>query len=234
MLSEKKVVRFGFVICLIVLVTVCLSGCSIFHEELLDSQVSQFISCVSSNRPDECFEMFYPGIITDKEAYYEKFAAIHEKWQSLSFEMLSMTGFKITETNKRSKVREKTYKGTYSFKYNDVRCLLTVSYLETSEAKGITSLEIEETSSSGALFIISIALTVLIFGFVIYTVYDIVRHKPKGYVLWIMVAVLLTLAIPIGNAKFGIPLGGIIYWCKRNSLYRKQEIQTNSSNSVKP
>lgn len=213
MLNKSNPFRYICIAGVFILLTVILSGCAM-HDKVLDNQVYSIIECINTNKPDKLYQMFYPDGTHTKEETYAWFQKVKSIWKPISSDSISLESITVKEVT-RNNEKEKTYQGVYNFDYEDTDYSLTIYYLETENARGITHLQFVESLTGGTLLVFAVALSVITAIFLLYTIIDIVRNKPHRYELWIVITLCLIIPIPVSGTGFAIPLGCIIYWRKR-------------------
>ena len=206
-------------ILLLAALALCLSGCQL-HEKLLDEQLDLFVSSMNADDPSLLFSGMHPQVFReDFDPFYQQ---IKPLWRPVGAEDFKMTGVQV-HTRQVNGERYGRYTGTWKVKLEEELYQLTIVYDVDEKGSGISTLSfyrIEETPL--AVSVTGIALVILCFAFIIYTAVDILRKKPRAYILVLILAVALTFGFRAGTVQIAIPLGSIGYWVLRRRLLKKR------------
>ena len=206
---------------IIIVLILSLSSCSL-HDALLDEQLQLFVSAMNADDPSLLFSGMHPEIYReDFDTFYQ---GIKPLWRSAKTEDFRLTGMQV-RTRKVNDERYGHYQGVWKVRFEDDYYQLAIVYDSDEKGSGITTMsfvQIPKTSTADTIF--GIALVILVFAFLIYTAVDILRKKPRAYILVLILAVMLVFTIRIGTLKIAIPLGSIGYWVLRRKLLRKSPL----------
>lgn len=210
----------------IVLLAVCLllSGCAKQMSESND-MMRQIVQAFNAGDADAVYRLFPPNSI-DEKGFDAFFAEALEGWQKVDPEEVRAIGFNINTKNGTS-VTQMTF-----LLPGDMENNVMQFEIETTKEHGtyLSSLNFgtlpeDYNTSGGTLQKISTPALIwdlACFVFLIFTIVDIVRKKPKGYGWFIALAVLLSIPVTIGGAACSVPVGMILWWCLRKVLMKKK------------
>lgn len=256
----KKSLLKRILVLMMAVVLLLLCGCAAMEEggAVLDEQLEAFMACVEAKDKDGAAELAYNQEFG--EDIREFFDGLTDYWPAKAGDVHTRQSLNVTVGN-----RGKTYKGSYLVASNGENYVVDIAYVEDDNGAGITMLYANLSSDVAAAATPTgtlqsaaqntpiqwcfLAIRLLFVGFVIFTVVDILRKKPRYYGLWILAAlfylvvrlrlsemnvnfhitfgILATtewLKYPDGltNIVLGLPAGSIAYWCVRGSLLRQK------------
>ncbi len=210
----------------IVLLAVCLllSGCAKQMSESNET-MRQIVQAFNDGDADAVYRMFPPNSI-DEKAFDAFFSETLEGWQKVDPQEVRAIGFNINTKGGAS-----TTQMTFLLP-GDMENNVMQFEIESTKEHGtyLSSLNFgtlpeDYNTSGGTLQKISTPVLIwdlVCFVFLIFTIVDIVRKKPKGYGWFIALAVLLSIPVTIGGAACSVPVGVILWWCLRKVLMKKK------------
>lgn len=207
----------------VLLLTLVLGGCS-FKNKVLDGQMEIVLACLNNQDAETLYQRMYPGIV-DEQTFSAGLKQIQEIWQPTQQEDVKLVRLNVN-TSIKADYSEKNYQGVYKLTLNDEPYYVYLYYAETSEGKGIVSLNVSpQTDASGVevsqASVISLVFTVVFWLAAAVTVIDVIRKKPRRYGWYILLA-LLNISIRLNGMKVVLPIGAIVYWGIRGKLLRKK------------
>ena len=194
-----------------------LSGCAV-KNETLDAQLDRTLAALNQDDREAFFALLYPGLESNIDLD-EGYRQIREIWIPTERENVELVRYNVNASP-----QQKAYQGIYRLPRSDEFAYLEIDYLETKEGRGLVGLhmgmiEEPEQKTYGVGQWINI---VLYAAFVLFTVVDVIRKKPRKYG-WYIVLALLYFRLRINSFSVSLPLGSIIYWCIRKKLLREKE-----------
>ncbi len=200
-----------------------LSGCG-FKNELLDSRMQVFVQSLGENDPDEVLRLFHPDVPVSREKFTEWFDTVRGIWQPGESDKIELRGININKTLKRGDGKaagDTVYKGTYVVKSGEAVYAVDMTYQITDGGEGITYLNFAVGQKTGAWVYIAVGVVA---AFILWTIVDIIRKRPKYFVVLILVALFLHLTITVNGVRYGIPVGCIGYWISRYAEKKKARV----------
>ena len=196
-------------------------GSRLFRNEVLDQQLEVLVSSMNSNDPEPLKDIMHPTVYSeDVDAW---FAEIHPLWQNTSTEAFKAKGINIS-SRVRNGQEYKSYRGIWTVKMGENTYELTIIYESDDKGSGGGALSFYRTEGANAFTVVAY---IIYFLFVIFTVVDIIRSKPRLYGLFILLSIMLFFQIRFGEVRITLPLGAIIYWLARKRLLQaKNKSQT--------
>ena len=237
-----------------------LCGCAAVEEggAVLDEQLEAFMACVEAKDKEGAAELAYNQEYgEDIRGFFDGLTAY---WPAKAGDVHTRQSLNVNIGN-----RGKTYKGSYLVTSNGENYVVDIAYVEDDNGAGITMLyanlsadvaaaatptgTLQSAAQNTPLQWSFQAIRLLFVGFVIFTVVDILRKKPRYYGLWILVALFYLvvrlrlsefnvnvhvtfgilaatewLKYPDGltNIVLSLPAGAVAYWCVRGSLLRQK------------
>jgi len=237
-----------------------LCGCASIKEggAFLDGKLEQFMACIEANDKEGAAELAYNQELGKNMT--DAFDGLAAYWPAKASDAYTRQSINVTIRN-----TAKIYQGSYLVESGGEEYIVDITYAEDENGVGITMLYanlsadvVAATTPTGTLQTAAentplqwcfLALWPICIAFVIFTIVDILRKKPRYYGLWIAAAVIflsVSLQISDSNLHFnwllailnqsqwlqypdgantftlGLPAGAIAYWCVRGSLLRQK------------
>ncbi|MEZ3462127.1 MAG: hypothetical protein K1W23_08220 [Lachnospiraceae bacterium] len=252
-MKKTKVLAFvlAFLCCCV------LAGCAdMLKKEDMDQEVERLIAALNEDDADAVFQSMYPGVVS-REEFDDSYETIQSLWERSDEHT---TKLRSISTNKNfDKFGESLVcKAQYYVYTQDQSYTITLTYRSDDIGEGIYRFDlnvgahpvlisggITTASENSALQWGLLILSALCYVFVIATVVDILRKRPRLYGVWLVAALVflgfqiqaapgsfhlgghvsaLTLSafkIFTGGRRlfvFAVPVGVIVYWCMRKKL----------------
>lgn len=197
-----------------------LSGCGL-KSETLDAQLDLVLSALNRDDRDAFVALLYPGLGSESDME-EGYRQIREVWIPTERESV-----KLVRYNFNASSGQKMYQGIYQLPRSDEYGYLEIVYLETAERSGLVGLHMGmiEESQKNTSGIGQWIFTILYLAFVLFTIVDVVRKKPRKYG-WYIVLSFLYFSLRVNSFAVTIPLGSILYWCVRRKLLMNKAAMT--------
>lgn len=249
------------VLFLSVLLCCFLAGCAgLLKSEEMDREAERILEALNEDDADQIFQSMYPGVVTREEfdASYESVRQLWKKSDEYTMKLRAINTNKNYNQSGNSLVRQAQY-----YVYTpDQDYTITLTYRSDDIGEGIYQFNLnigaEPVLVSGGFTTASqnsvlqwglLILSVLSYLFVLATVVDILRKRPRLFGVWIAAALtfagFLIQAAPsnfhlglrviwfalsafkiysngIRNFVFVLPVGAIVYWCMRKKLLDKK------------
>lgn len=277
-MNRKLRVLRQFALVLLCLACVLFVGCTQLSNDELDAQLNIMLDAIEANDLEQAYAAMYPEVMT-QNAFTSAFEQMRTYWPQNN----------STRTCKMTKID--TAKGTYNGQhYTQISGEYTVEtdlepyfirivYRQDDQSSGILAFNLvrqseyeQETAVTGTfataaqntpvqwLFLVFWLLSI---GFVVVTVVDILRKRPRLYGLWLICALVfaafifqregasvvhnrLNVSLLIQSnwlvsgsgaltIRLSLPVGAIAYWSSRRKLQKQKEpLQQDASASVAP
>lgn len=234
-----------------------LSGCTgLLKNESMDHEVEQLIAALNEDDADQIFLLMYPDVVT-REEFDKSYEPIRQIWKKCDEHTIKMTSININKNKNKSQViftcqaqyyvytPEDSYTINLTYRSDDkgdgvYGFNLTAGTKPILESGGFTTFKANSVFQWGML-----AFCVLSYIFIIVTVVDILRNRPRWYGAWLAAAfafICLQIKIVPNNFHVGggvylfamsalkvystgvrnfvvaFPAGTLVYWCMRKSL----------------
>ena len=241
-------------------VLLLLCGCGSLEEggAVLDEKLEQFMACIEANDKAGAAAL----------AYNQEFgASVEDFFDDLAAYWPATAGDAYTRQSTNVTIRNGTkfFKGQYLVESAGKSYVVDLAYTQDENGAGITMLyanlsedlaaattpsgTLQSAAENTPLQWVFLAFRLIFIGFVIFTIVDILRKKPKLYGLWVLAALFyLTLGLSLSETgvrfifnigilsatewlkypdgaihiALGLPAGAIAYWCVRSSLLRQK------------
>ena len=196
-----------------------LSGCAA-DSSLMEEQKNLVVSCLNDHDSDGLQAIMYPNDLSKEEleAGYQASADIWRPVDAKDVQLIQFSG----QTNAEQKI----YQGIYQFPKEMEQYALYLSYVETDGVKGLTNIRIISASQAqppAAPLSLTISRIVTV-CFIIFSVVDVVRKKPRHYG-WYIVLCIVVFWFNFNHVRYIVlPLGALIYWCIRKKLLAKKAV----------
>lgn len=210
-------VKKRLAILLLAALCLLLAGCS-FHNETLDAQMRAVVTALNAEN-ETAFTKLLLMPEADESDLHALYTDLHGRWKPVDPDTAKLIGVNI---NIRS--GEKTSEGNYIFENGQS---LSFRYYEGDYGKGITAIgvshskEFETGVYYGSGWIVTLICAVAGLAFVVVTIVDIARKKPRNYG-WYFVMAVVTFSLRVNAFRITLPLGAIIWWCIRRSVLQKK------------
>ncbi|MDE7205998.1 MAG: hypothetical protein K2N90_02360 [Lachnospiraceae bacterium] len=236
-----------------------LSGCaSLLKDERMEQEVANFIDALNADDADKIFLSMYPDAVTREEfdASYETVREIWEKSDDYTLKLHSInTNKNINNSSVSTVCRAQYYVYTQDNSYT-----ITLTRLSDDNGEGLSQFNLvvgtvpvlvsggfTTASENSPLQWGMLIFCILSYLFVIVTVVDILRKRPRLFGLWLIAAcafLCIQMQLVSGNFHIGVgvypfaisafkiysnggrnfvaalPAGAVIYWCMRRKLQR--------------
>lgn len=237
-----------------------LCGCASIEEggAVLDEKLEQFMACVEAKDKEGAAALAYNQEFG--ESVKDFFDDLATYWPAKAEDTYTRQSTNVTIRN-----GAKIFKGQYLVESGGENYVVDIAYAEDDNGAGITMLyanlsedvaaattptgTLQSAAENSPLQWVFLALRLIFVGFIIFTIVDVLRKKPKLYGLWIIAALIylsLSLSLSKTGIRFnfnisilsatewlkypdgaitialGLPVGAIAYWCVRGSLLRQK------------
>lgn len=249
------------VLFLSILLCCFLAGCAdLLKSEEMDREVERILEALNEDDADLIFQSMYPGVVTREEfdASYESVRQIWNKSDDYTMKLTSINTNKNYNQSGNSLVRQARY---YIYT-QDQDYTIMLTYRSDDHGEGVYQFNLNigaepvlvsggftTASENSALQWGLLILSVLSYLFIVVTVIDILRKRPRLYGLWIVAALAFagfSIQVAPGNFHLGLrliwlvlsafkiysngirsfvfvlPVGAIVYWCMRKKLLVKK------------
>ena len=211
----KAILMMFLVFCLV------FGGCTL-QDQVLDEQMRLVVAALNAGDVDMLAPYLLPEA-GDREALEKGFSGIQKIWVRVDADQV-----KLVQLNKNVRTAAGTKTeirvGVYQLPKTDGLWYLKLTYRITGDEKGLLGVNVSQGQEAGAaakswsdtvIRLICLAAAIL-------TIVDILRHKPRRYG-WYIVLALFTFrfyTFTNGATTFALrlPLGAIIYWCLRKRI----------------
>lgn len=246
----------------VILVCCFLTGCSgVLKNERMDREVERIIAALNEDDADQIFLSMYPDAVT-REEFDEAYEKIHQLWQKSDSHTIKLNAINMRKTLSNSGdsqiceaqyyiyTQDKFYTIYLTHLSDDKGDGLYGFYLKVGAEPMLISGSFTTARENSVLQWGILILGVLSYLFIIVTVVDILRKRPRLFGLW-LAAVLTFFSLQIkvvpDNSYMGVgvnwfvmssykiynndswilflalPVGAIVYWCLRKKLKPKQK-----------
>ena len=236
-----------------------LSGCAdLLKDERMEQEVANLIDALNEDDADKIFLSMYPDAVTREEfdASYETIRTIWEKSDDYTMKLCSINTNKNFNNSKVSL----TCQAQYYIYTQDNSYTITLTRLSDDNGDGLSRFNLvagaepvlvsggfTTAGANSALQWGMLTFCILSYLFVIVTVVDILRKRPRLFGVWLLAACaflyiqmrLVPSNFHIGGGVFllamsafkiysngarnfiaALPAGAVIYWCMRRKLQR--------------
>lgn len=254
---RKRVV----ILFLSVLLCCFLAGCAdLLKSEEMDREVERIIEALNEDDADRIFQSMYPGVVTREEfdASYQSVRQLWKKSDAYTMKLRAINTNKNYNQSGSSLVRRAQY---YVYT-QDQDYTITLTYMSDDNGEGVYQFNLnigaEPVLVSGGFTTAAqnsvlqwglLIVSVLSYIFIIVTVIDILRKRPRLFGAWIAAALAFagfSIQAAPGNFHIGLrviwfvmssfkiysnglrsfvfvlPVGAIVYWCMRKKLLSKK------------
>lgn len=244
-----------------ILLCCVLSGCSdMLKREDMDQELEHLIEALNEDDADAIFQAMYPGIVT-REEFDESYETVRRLWERSDGHTAKLRSIN-TKKNFNQSGNSLVCQAQYYVYTQEQSYTITLTYRSDDIGEGIYRFDInvgaEPVLISGgfttarensALQWGLLVLSILSYLFIIVTVVDILRKRPRLFGVWIAAAltfigfwiqaapanfhiggsviwfVMSSFKIYSGGFRkfiFAIPVGAIVYWCMRRKLLSRK------------
>lgn len=196
-------------------------GCTL-KNELLDEQMRIVVSALNDNDAERLNACMMPGM-GDGDSLAQGFSSMESIWIPVNTDQVKLVRFQ-KKTDVAAEIRTVTYGGDYRLPRTDEPRFLHLTYQEIGEKKGLVSVYITwgDEKVGGARDPIQTVMDLICLAAAIVTIVDIVRHKPRKYGWYIVLALFSFRAFTFNSSALSfyvrLPLGAIVYWCLRKRI----------------
>lgn len=256
-----KKLRIFFLLLLMLLPCCLLSGClSLRQNEQITQQLQQIITALNEDNADQIYQFMYPGLVT-REDFDSAYEDIRLTWTKSADYAIKLNTISVQQ-NFSSSGASQLCQAQYCVFNDELSYTITLTYLSDSNGSGLSQLDLTANTTpvliSGSLMTFMenspvqwfmLILTILEYIFILLTIIDILRKRPRLFGVWIGAAltffcfrVLITpkgfqaggglLFFPLSffkiysdgarNFALAIPAGAVAYWCLRKKLLAKK------------
>lgn len=217
------------ILLLSVLICCFLSGCTnLLKSEYMDEKLEDFIEALNEDDADRIYLSMYPDASTREEfdALYEPIRQIWKKSDSYTTKLISFNTNKTFGNSGTSTIRKAQY---YVYtEENDYT--ISLAYLSDNNGDGLYQFNLiagaEPVLLSGGfttakentmLQWVVLVFCVLSYIFIIVTIVDIFRKRPRLYGVWLVAALtFFSFQAQVTSANFHI--GGMVTWFSMSAL----------------
>lgn len=195
-------------------------GCTL-KNELLDEQMRIVVSALNDNDAARLHACMMPGV--DEQALARGFSDMESIWIPVEADQVKLVNFQ-KNTAVAADTRTVTYKGVYRLPRTDGPWFLRLTYQEAGEKKGLVGVLVSQGEENGgtARNTAQTVMDLICLAAAIVTIVDIVRHKPRKYGWYIVLALFSFRAFTFNSSVLTfyvrLPLGAIVYWCLRKRI----------------
>lgn len=259
---KKRGIFLAVLLLLCIMTAACAPEVS---NDVLDEKFQALQTAFATNDEERAFELLYLENQTETE-FHDFFSEVLDYWPVTQDDVYTLTKFHIEKTGYYDQ-----WDGIYSGETAGQPYLVQIVYMESEELTGIVNFRVvleeeyvaaesAQYAPAGAKHWIMLAWWVICLAFIVFSIIDIIRKKPRRYGLWILLS-LVSVGVCYSNgdgfgtvqAIFGllnqsryvafatggfeikvtIPIGAILYWCRRKSLLSaKAKREALAENSV--
>lgn len=211
------------VLFLFVLICCFLSGCAdLLRNEEMDKELELLIEALNEDDADRIFQFMYPDVSTREEfdASYETIRRIWEQSDSYTTKLISINTNKTFGNSGASL----TCRAKYYIYTEDKDYTVSLTYLSDDKGDGLYQFDLaagaEPVLMSGgfttakentAFQWVMLVFCVLTYLFMIVTVVDILRKRPRLFGVW-LVAALTFFSLQMRRTPTDFHIGGIVTW----------------------
>ena len=206
-----------------ILLCCIISGCvGLLKNERMDEMIEQLIIALNEDDADQIFQSMYPDAVTREEfdALYEGISERWEKSDSYTFKLNSINTNKSINNSGDTIICKAQY---YVYTEND-NFTFNITYRSDDKGEGLYAFDImhgtipvlisggfttakeNSTPQWGALI-----FGVLSYIFIIITIIDILRKRPRLYGIW-LVAAMTFFAFQVQIVPGNLHMGGFVTW----------------------
>lgn len=196
-------------------------GCAL-KNELMDEQMRIVVSALNDNDMERLNACMMPGAV-DEQALARGFSNMESIWIPVEADQVKQVRFQ-KKTAVAADTRTVTYEGVYRLPRTDAPWFLRLIYQEMGEKKGLVSVFVSqgEENAGTARNTAQTVMDLICLAAAIVTIVDIVRHKPRKYGWYIVLALFSFRAFTFNSSALTfyvrLPLGAIVYWCLRRRI----------------
>ena len=244
-----------------ILICFILTGCgSLLEDEQMDRQVERLIAALNEDDGDKIFQSLYPGVVT-REQFDESYEGIRKIWEKSDSHTKKLNSIN-TQKNYNNSGNSIVCETQYFVYTEDKSYTINLTYLSDDNGEGVygfylkpgaepmlVSGDFTTARENSVLQWGVLILGILSYFFIIFTVVDILRKRPRLFGLW-LIAALTFFSFYIknmpGNFFIGaginwfvmsglkgynndgwilflaIPVGAVVYWCLRRKLLARK------------
>lgn len=196
-----------------------LGGCTI-HNDTLDAQMQKIITALNEKDTDTLRQML-PDDGIEEEQFLSDVEQLYSIWTPMDPSEARLIQLNVTKSPEQTVIR-----GIYSVpETSQYNCVQLISVEPKGESAVLNNFNVgwvnSDTADHSPLNIIGIALSLISFAVIVFTIVDIARKRPKKYG-WYIVLALFTFFLSVNGVRLTAPVGAIIYWCIRGSLLQKK------------
>ncbi len=207
-----------------------LGGCTL-KNKTMDEQMRHVVTALNDGDVEEIKPYMLPGAV-DEQALEQGIGDILRLWAPTDPSEAKLVGFR-KNTLIHSDAKSVTYDGDYRLLRADGSWNLKLVYQEAGEKKGLVGIWLspeeaqKQTQSIGE----TVSNIVCLVAAVV-TIIDILRHKPRKYGWYILLALFSFRFSTINNGALTfylrIPLGAVVYWCMRRRILANKRASTGN------
>ena len=192
-------------------------GCTL-KNELLDEQMRIVVSALNDNDAERLNACMMPGM-GDGDSLAQGFSSMESIWIPVDTDQVKLVRFQ-----KKTDVAAEIRTVNYRLPRTDEPRFLHLTYQEIGDKKGLVSVYITwgDEKVGGARDPIQTVMDLICLAAAIVTIVDIVRHKPRKYGWYIVLALFSFRAFTFNSSALSfyvrLPLGAIVYWCLRKRI----------------
>lgn len=221
MRQKKKILRL-LLLALVLTCCLALTGCG-FRNKTLDGQMEKLVDVLNQDDYGGFVSLFHPNAAL-LPSLHDTYEELRDAWIPVEPGDLKLIGFNVS-----SAAEVKVYQGNYLLPRQDEYNALTLIYVQNSAGSGIENLSLWDYRGQNSLgarirsaSVVQCVWTVLCLGFVIFTIVDILRKRPKLFGCYLLLP-LVYFTIRVFSFALYIPTGCIVYWCIRRLALQKKE-----------
>lgn len=210
----KTVLPMILVFCLI------LGGCTL-KNKTMDEQMRHVVTALNDGDVEKIKSYMLPGAV-EEQALEQGIGDILRIWTPVDPNEVKLVGFH-KNTLIHSDTKTVTYEADYRLLRADGPWDLRLVYQEAGEKRGLVGIWLspEEAQKQTRTIGETVSNIVCLVAAVV-TIIDILRHKPRRYGWYILLALFSFRFTIINNGALTfylrIPLGAIVYWCMRRRI----------------
>lgn len=240
-----------------ILCCLCLTGCAdMLKKEDMDQTVERLIKALNEDDADQIYASMYPGVVT-REQFDESYETVRQLWKKTDDHT---TKLKAINTNKNFNQSGNSIvcQAQYYVYTQEQDYTIALTYLSDDIGEGVYQFNLnvgtEPVLLSGGFTTFRdnsalqwglLALNVLSYLFILVTVVDILRKRPRLFGVWLVAALVFmgfwiqaapgsfringSISAFVASAfkiysrgirrfTFMLPVGAIVYWCLRKKL----------------
>lgn len=240
-----------------------LSGCAdLLKNERMDQEVEQIIAALNEDDADQIFQFMYPDVVT-REEFDKSYEPIRQTWKKCDEHTIKMTSININNNQNNSEII-RTYRAQYYVYTSEDSYTINLTYRSDNKGEGLYAFNLTPGTipvlisggfttfkANSAFQWVLLMVCILSYLFVIVTVVDILKKRPRWYGAWLAAAfAFICLQMQIvpnnihvnGGVSFfamsslkvystgarnfvaAFPAGALVYWCMRKKLLVKRSM----------